>query len=484
MLIFILIKKIWKTNFQKNIYIYNIIIIFLKYTFFENTFYYLLILCMSIEIENIEIESILKWMKDLYPDDHKYYTFLKKVFRHEFRKNWFRRISTPMLEQKSLFEKSFSNDADLINSLYCFDDVSLWEICVSSNSTIWILRSYLSENLHEEIQPMYLYYMDKHINKNLAEKEVHQIWCEIIWEDDPILEAQLMFISMEVLKAIWLWDKVKLKINTLWNDKEMEKYLWELKSFYENKKHILSEETLEKFNKNPLSIFSSEIEDELILSKNAPSILKFLKKDSKTHYLKLKEYLDVLNLQYEEDNTFMLKENYYDSTLWQIEDIENWEVLIYWWRYNSLSTKIWTEKEIPATWFKASIIKIITLLRENKIKLINKDKTLLYFVQLWDEAKKVVLPLSLEARKSWINTMVSLWTPSMKEQIIKAQRIEARFVVMVWIMEARNGVFQVRNTVEWTQEDVKKDELIDYVINKVWKENLNFYSPIKDLIKE
>lgn len=41
-------------------------------------------------------------MRDMSPEDHKYLTFLKKVFRHEFRKNGYRRISTPLLETTSL----------------------------------------------------------------------------------------------------------------------------------------------------------------------------------------------------------------------------------------------------------------------------------------------------------------------------------------------------------------------------------------------
>jgi hypothetical protein len=37
---------------------------------------------------NIETDSAEEMnTSDLLPDDHKYLTFLKKVFRHEFRKN-------------------------------------------------------------------------------------------------------------------------------------------------------------------------------------------------------------------------------------------------------------------------------------------------------------------------------------------------------------------------------------------------------------
>ena len=118
------------------------------------------------------------------------------------------------------------------------------------------------------------------------------------------------------------------------------------------------------------------------------------------------------------------------------------------------------------------------------MKIKNKDELDLYFIQLWDEAKKIVFNLSLEARERWIKTMVSLWTPSMKEQILKAQRVWAKFIVICGIMEAKNNVFQVRDMSKWTQEEVKKDQLLDYIIKKIWVENLDFYCPARDLIIE
>jgi histidyl-tRNA synthetase len=124
------------------------------------------------------------------------------------------------------------------------------------------------------------------------------------------------------------------------------------------------------------------------------------------------------------------------------------------------------------------------MLKEKNIKLKNKDEIDLFFVQLWDEAKWVVLPLSLDARKAGINTVVSLWTPSMKEQMLKANRSNAKFVVLVWLMEARNWVFQVKDTISWTQEEVKKEELINYIIEKIGSDNLDFYVPTNDLITE
>ena len=51
-------------------------------------------------------------------------------------------------------------------------------------------------------------------------------------------------------------------------------------------------------------------------------------------------------------------------------------------------------------------------------------------------------------------------------------------------MEAKNWVFQVRNNSLWTQQEVKKDDLIDYIISKIWKDSLDFYDPSRDLLEK
>ena len=399
-----------------------------------------------------ETEAPKKKTNDIFPDEHKYLTFLKKVFRHEFRKNWFRRISTPFIQE------------------------GVFRMCSEKG----IMRAYLNNNCIEEIQPVYYYYMDRFMNDWFEEQ---RIWAEIIWENDPILDAISIYITYSVLNQIWLKDTFKININSTWIEKEKVKYSEELQSFYENKKHMLTEESLALLETNPMLLLASENEDEQILAWQAPSMIKFLKKDSKAHYAKFKEYLDILNIPYNEDNTLVSKNNYSTNSIWEFKWNE-WEKIWFWARYNKLATNLWNPKDIPATWFYSDMFVIIDMLNARSIKLRNKDEIDLFFVQLWDEAKSVVLPLSLEARNSWINTVVSLWTPSMKEQMLKANRSNAKFVVLVWLMEARNWNFQVKDTVSGTQEEVKKENLIEYIIEKIGSDKLDFYVPTNDLITE
>jgi histidyl-tRNA synthetase len=69
-----------------------------------------------------------------------------------------------------------------------------------------------------------------------------------------------------------------------------------------------------------MMIFNSKEEDEVILNSSAPSMVsKFLKKDSKIHYQKLKDYLDLLKIPYTEDHTLVLDSNVYTNSVWQFK---------------------------------------------------------------------------------------------------------------------------------------------------------------------
>ena len=71
----------------------------------------------------------------------------------------------------------------------------------------------------------------------------------------------------------------------------------------------------------------------------------------------------------------------------------------------------------------------------------------------------------------------------MKEQILKANRSNAKYTVLVWVMEAKNSIFQIKDNTLWTSTEIKKEDLIEFIIKKIWINKLDFYCPAKDLIK-
>ncbi|MDD3302041.1 MAG: ATP phosphoribosyltransferase regulatory subunit [Candidatus Gracilibacteria bacterium] len=417
------------------------------------------------------------------PDDHKYFTFLKKVFRHEFRKNGFRRIGTVFFENKDLLETVYGEDFIQENIFLVENNKGL-----KINPHFGNLNAYLSGELRDETQPVYLYNIDKYFTKSISSYtnnyENYFIGGDIIGETDPILDSMLIYMTYSTLNKMGLQDTFKISLNCVLNKKELENYLQDLKDFYENKKHLLSEEGLKKLETNPIEILNGKSENEIILAKETPNVMKYMKKDSKEYFNKLLGYLEMLKVPYILDNLLTPEFSYSSNSTWIITKNDTDKIISRGGRYNNLAKLMGNNKDIGAVGFTINVDYLIEMIKENNIKIKNKDELDLYFIQLGDDAKKIVFNLSLEARERGIKTMVSLGTPSMKEQILKAQRVKAKFIVIVGFMEAKNGAFQVRDTIKGTQEEIKKENLLDYIIGKIGEENLDFYCPIKDLIIE
>ena len=266
------------------------------------------------------------------------------------------------------------------------------------------MRAYL-EHMLEEPQPVYLYYIEPHFRYDRPQKgryrQFHQVGAEIIGEEDPILDAKAIYIMKNIMDGLGLAGTYTIKINSLGVTKEREKYLEELKAFFEERKHLLDETDLGRLEKNPLRLLDSKNPDVQELLHIAPKMTDFLKKDSKEFYEKVKEYLTILEVPYVEDSTLVRGLDYYSHTVWEFVDGSGrtQDAFGGGGRYDGLAKSIGYKTEVPAVGFAFGAERLIETMMENGVKLRNKDKIHLYIMQLGDEAKRLALPLNIEARK-------------------------------------------------------------------------------------
>jgi len=261
--------------------------------------------------EDLNLEdSDLKRSRNILPEDHKYLTFLKKVFRHEFRKNGFRRLSTPYFLDFDFLKKIF---ADTISKNVFSFEINWEKKWFKPYSWISNLKAYIDEQRNEELQPVYSYFLDVYYPKNDEElRWIWLFWADVIWIHDVIIDIQNLFIVSNILNKIWLKDSYDIKLNFIWTKKEQEKYKEKLRDFYSDKKHLLTDKWLEYLENDIFKLLSSKDEDEQELALKAPKMNKSYKKDSKKDFEKLKEYLDILEIGYELDENLFWKYDFND----------------------------------------------------------------------------------------------------------------------------------------------------------------------------
>jgi hypothetical protein len=75
---------------------------------------------------------------------------------------------------------------------------------------------------------------------------------------------------------------------------------------------------LNNLENNSFEVLNSKSEDEEILLGQAPKMSKFLKKHSKIHLQKFKDYMEMTNLEFEWDDLYIGDKPYYMNTVWEI----------------------------------------------------------------------------------------------------------------------------------------------------------------------
>lgn len=431
----------------------------------------------------------VRGMQDIFGESQRYFTFIKKVARHMFRRHGFTRITTPILEMRDLIVHSAGASSDVVTKeMYDVVDKKGRNLVMKPESTAGVMRAYLEYFAAEPIQPNYFYYIEPHFRYDRPQKgrfrQFHQVGCEVIGECDPILDAECILVGAMILRGLGL-DQYKLKLNTLGTAKEREKYREEVKAFFEKKKHLLDETDKARLETNPLRILDSKNPDVREILPFAPKLVDFLKKESKDFYASVKGYLDSLGIAYVEDDTLVRGLDYYCHTVWEFVDDsgKSQDALGGGGRYDELSVAIGHNKAVPGVGFAFGMERLVDKMMEKGLTVFNKDVIHLYFIQIGDEAKKALFPLSVEARHRGINTLSSFGTAGMSSQLKKASRLGAKYVAIVGVMEARKGVCQIKDMEKGTQVQMDLDKLLDFVIEKIGVKALDLYNPAKELIQ-
>lgn len=437
----------------------------------------------------MEVPQRVRGTQDWFGEQQRYYTFIKKVSRHIFRHYGFTRISTPVMEMRDLIVRSVGEHTDVVSKeLYEFQDKKGRDLVLKPESTAGVMRAYL-ENFSQDPQPVYLYYVEPHFRYDRPQKgryrQFHQIGAEIIGERDPVLDAENIHMAVKILSDCGLKWKFTTKINTLGTAKEREAYVAELQAFFRGKSHLLDEIDQARVENNPLRILDSKNPDVREILPFAPKLRDFMKKDSIAYYESTKEYLTILGIDFVEDDTLVRGLDYYSDVVFECVDNSGRTQDSYCGggRYDDLATNLGSKNPVPAAGFAIGVERLIDSMVESGLTVLNKDTIDLYFIQVGEEAKKLALPLSIQARDMGLNILASFGSPSMKTQLKKANHLKAKYVAIIGIMEARRGVCQLKNMEKGIQKEIKLDELLDHMVEVIGEKNLDFYDPTKELLQ-
>lgn len=424
-----------------------------------------------------------KGVHDILPDDHEYHTFIKKVVRHRARQAGFRRISTPIFEYTELFKRSIGEESDIVSKeMYVFEDKKGRSLALKPEGTAGVVRSYIQSGMNQWPQPVLLYYYEPHFRYDRPQKgRYRQFWqfgFEVIGENDPALDAQVIQLVDIINSDLGLNELFKLQLNTIGTPESRMKYTQALQDYYAGKERSLCEDCRHRLDFNPLRLLDCKAEDCQILAQLAPEMKQYLDKESLDFHEELKGYLNEIGIEYDENPKLMRGLDYYTKTVFEFWDKEEGaqNAIGGGGRYDGL-IELLGGQATPAVGYAAGVERIIANMKREKIRVPSKDSLHVFVAQLGVEAKRKCLPLIADLREAGIKTMGALGKGSINEQLRIANKFKVPYTVLIGITEVREGTAIIRDMSKGVQETVKMEKVVEKLIKLIGENNLDSYSP-------
>lgn len=428
---------------------------------------------------------------DVLPDDHAYFTVIKKVVRHRARQAGFRRVSTPFFESKNLFTRGVGENTDIVEKeLYTFSTKKGGEeYALKPEGTAGIVRSYIQHGMNQLPQPVELYYIEPFFRHDRPQKgryrQFHQFGFEVIGETDPGIDAQIIQIAHMIHTDLGIADRLQLQINTIGCPKCREKFINQLRDYFIGKERSLCKNCVRRLDENPLRILDCKEEDCQILAENAPKFEHVICDDCKDHHKKVLELLDSVDIEYTENSQLVRGLDYYSRTVFEFwDESEGAQNSVGGGgRYDGLVEQL-GGSPAAACGYAGGMERVIAHMKEARMLAPDKDQIDVFVAQLGFEAKKVALQLLTELREEGVHALGALGKASMKDQLGKADKFGVKYALILGEVEVREGKIILRDMKSGVQEVIPINKAVERVIKKLGKKSLDKYDPSGELKKD
>ncbi len=416
--------------------------------------------------------SRLRGMKDVLFDEYKYWDLIvrKAIDLADFY--GFRRIETPILEKLNLYERSTGQDTDIVSKeMYSFIDKSGDKITLRPEATPGIARAYIEHGLFNKPQPVKIFQLGplfRHEKPQSGRSRQHsQFNLDIYGEESPVADMQLILIAYNFYKELQI--DVQVQINSIGCKECRDEYIKKLIDFYKErgKRSKLCNDCKKRFLKNPLRLLDCKEKDCIEVREDAPQIVDSLCDACREHFIRVLEYLDELDVPYNLDPFLVRGLDYYSRTVFEIVSVEEdgegdntflrQSSLGGGGRYDDLIEAL-GGRPTPACGFGLGIERTILKIKEKNIPLNMEKKDFIFLAQLGDQARRKMFILFEEMRRSGYQVRQAFTKDSLKAQLEAANRMGAKYSLILGQKELLDGTIIVRDMESGTQEviDYKK----------------------------
>lgn len=418
--------------------------------------------------------ELLRGFRDILPEEQGRWNFVRDTVRLVAEAYSFDRIDLPILERSDLFLRTIGKGTDIVEKeMYVFSDPSGRAVALRPEATASVARSYINHGMIDRPQPVKLWYegpMFRHDRPQAGRyRQFHQVGFESFGVDEPIVDAQLIVLGVQIFRDLGL--NVKVQINSIGTPECRHAYLAELVAYFRQHRSKLCEDDKRRLQKNPLRILDSKDEITLELLDGAPQILDWLDEKSKEHFMKVLEFIEEVEVPFELNPYLVRGLDYYSHTVFEFVLIEDdggksQNALGGGGRYDGLIGAL-GGRETPACGFALGVERIVRALAQAEIDPPQRPQPYVFFAQLGDAARRVGLRLFEEFRQAGIPVAEAFGKNALKAQLEAANKLGVELTLILGQKEVLDGTVIIRDMESGAQEIVDVKKVVQIVQKKL-----------------
>ncbi|GAM27701.1 hypothetical protein SAMD00019534_108770 [Acytostelium subglobosum LB1] len=419
----------------------------------------------------------IKGTVDLFPREKRLYNYVNEVGRRVAALYGFREMSTPIIENTELFQRSVGGDSDIVSKeMYAFVDQGGGNTCLRPENTAGVVRAIARENnLAFPLRYFYTGPMFRYERPQRGrQRQFEQLGVELLGDSDPRSDVDLIDMAGEFLKQLNIAnDKYTIKINSLGDSNSRKQYLEQLRAYFNQRRTSLSADSQARLDKgNVLRILDSKSGADRQVSQDAPKLVDHLNQDSMSRFQSVLKGLDRMDIRYELDHNLVRGLDYYSHTIFEVvvnspdSGVESDKspplAILGGGRYDGLANELgYKGKPLPSIGWACGIERILLFMDEG---LVPKEPLPIVICTFESSGSPEIEWRAREVAKKLRNegyyTVVSDLSLSTSKQIRAAnQRYMAPIVIVIGEEEAAINSVQVKHMPTETRQTVHLDDL-------------------------
>ena len=406
-------------------------------------------------------------MHDILAEDQKYFQKIYDIVKEIASFYNFQKIETPILEETELFSRGIGLATDIVQKeMFSFKTKGGDVLTLRPEGTAPVVRAYIENGMQNLPQPVKLWYWGPFFRYEKPQlgryRQFWQFGLEVLGEESSIIDAQIIQIFYNILRELKFKNLI-IEVNSIGDSACRPYYKKLLVSYLKGRIDGLCQNCKRRIKENPLRILDCKEEKCQRIVSQGPQMIDELCEDCHQHFKEVLEFLDEIELPYHLNPYLVRGLDYYTRTVFEIYDGQErgraLGALAGGGRYDAL-IKILGGTDTPACGAAGGIERIISLMKEKAIILKKEKVPQIFLSQLGNLAKRKSLKLIEDFRREGILISESLGRNSLKVQLQIADKIGAKYTLILGQKEALEGTIIIRDMVNGRQETVKFEKLV------------------------